>query len=56
MWITAVACRNMMPDPAFYAECMRASHAELIEALLALPAHRAKAKRARTRRPAVAHE
>ena len=28
MWITAVACRNMMPDPGFYADCLRASFEE----------------------------
>ena len=32
LWITAVACRDMMPDPAFYADCMRKSFAELLEA------------------------
>jgi WS/DGAT/MGAT family acyltransferase len=29
MWICAVSCREMMPDPAFYAECLRGSFAEL---------------------------
>ncbi|MCJ7590322.1 MAG: WS/DGAT domain-containing protein, partial [Woeseiaceae bacterium] len=29
MWMCAVACRDMMPDPAFFAECLRASFAEL---------------------------
>lgn len=38
MWIAAVSCRNMMPDPAFYAECLRASFAELKAAALAAPA------------------
>jgi WS/DGAT/MGAT family acyltransferase len=37
LWITAVACRNMMPDPQFYAECLRESHASLMRALDALP-------------------
>jgi len=32
LWITAVACRDMMPDPAFYADCMRKSFGELLEA------------------------
>jgi len=32
MWICAVSCREMMPDPAFYAECLRSSFAELKEA------------------------
>ena len=33
MWISAVACRNMIPDPAFYADCLRASFDELIAAI-----------------------
>ncbi len=37
MWISAVACRNMMPDPAFYADCMRESFDELARAVGALP-------------------
>jgi diacylglycerol O-acyltransferase / wax synthase len=37
LWITAVACRNMLPDPAFYAECMRESYNELLAAIAALP-------------------
>nr|AKQ70954.1 wax ester synthase-like Acyl-CoA acyltransferase [bacterium enrichment culture] len=37
MWITAVACRNMMPDPAFYAECLRGSFDELMAAIDARP-------------------
>jgi hypothetical protein len=32
MWVSAVACRNMMPDPGFYADCIRASFAELVAA------------------------
>ena len=45
MWICAVSCREMMPDPAFFAECLRSSfeelkhaaarHAEAIEAAAA---------------------
>jgi len=31
LWISVVACRNMLPDPAFYAECLRASYAALIQ-------------------------
>ncbi len=38
MWISAVACRNMMPDPGFYADCLRASFEELMTAIEALPA------------------
>lgn len=32
LWITAVACRDMLPDPGFYADCMRTSFAELLDA------------------------
>jgi len=32
--VSFVACREVMPDPAWYAECLRASFAELREALL----------------------
>jgi WS/DGAT/MGAT family acyltransferase len=32
MWICAVSCREMMPDPAEFADCMRSSFAELKEA------------------------
>jgi hypothetical protein len=32
MWICAVSCREMMPDPARFAECLRASFEELREA------------------------
>jgi WS/DGAT/MGAT family acyltransferase len=48
LWITAVACRNMMPDPAFYADCLRRSFDELMTAIDKLPApvtmHHAAAK------------
>ena len=33
LWISAVACRNMLPDPAFYADCLRASFDEMIAAI-----------------------
>ncbi len=33
LWISAVACRNMMPDPGFYADCLRASFLDLIAAI-----------------------
>jgi WS/DGAT/MGAT family acyltransferase len=39
LWISAVACRNMLPDPGFYADCLRASFEELIAAIEALPEH-----------------
>ncbi len=32
LWICAVACRDMMPDPAFFADCLRSSFAKLVEA------------------------
>ena len=34
MWICAVSCREMMPDPAAFADCLRASFAEIQEAAL----------------------
>jgi WS/DGAT/MGAT family acyltransferase len=69
LWITAVACRNMMPDPSFYADCLRESYNELMAAIGALPkaAHatadaagkvaarkRPAAKKAAAKRPATA--
>jgi len=30
LWISVVACRNMLPDPAFYAQCLRESCDELL--------------------------
>jgi WS/DGAT/MGAT family acyltransferase len=32
LWISIVACRSALPDPAFFAECMRASFDELLAA------------------------
>jgi WS/DGAT/MGAT family acyltransferase len=32
LWICAVACRDMMPDPGFFADCLRGSFAELVAA------------------------
>ena len=32
MWVCAVSCREMMPDPAHFADCLRASFAELRDA------------------------
>jgi WS/DGAT/MGAT family acyltransferase len=37
LWICAVACRDMLPDPAFFAECLRASFAELERTAAAVP-------------------
>lgn len=50
LWITAVACRNMMPDPAFYAACLRQSFDELMAGIDAVP----KPGTAKPRRPRVA--
>jgi WS/DGAT/MGAT family acyltransferase len=62
MWICAVSCREMMPDPSFFAECLRGSfeelkqaaagHAEAIEAAAeAAVAKAGKARRAAGKRP-----
>lgn len=32
--LTATACREMLPDPAFYAQCMRDAYDELVAAVL----------------------
>lgn len=40
LWISAVACRDMLPDPAFYADCIRRSFAELLAAASASKAKR----------------
>jgi WS/DGAT/MGAT family acyltransferase len=37
LWICAVACRDMLPDPAFFAECLRESFAELERAAASAP-------------------
>jgi diacylglycerol O-acyltransferase len=34
MWICAVSCRDMLPDPAFFADCLRASFNQMKEAAL----------------------
>ena len=61
MWICATACREMMPDPGFYAQCLRESFDELVAAAGGLPEPAkgsAKAKRkvrpAKTKRAAQA--
>ena len=33
MWLGVVACRNMLPDPEFYAQCMRDSFNEMLIAV-----------------------
>jgi hypothetical protein len=32
LWMCAVACRDMVPDPAFLADCLRSSFADLVSA------------------------
>jgi len=32
LWMCAVACRDMVPDPGFFADCLRASCADLVAA------------------------
>ena len=32
LWICATSCRDMLPDPAFFAECLREAFRELVEA------------------------
>jgi WS/DGAT/MGAT family acyltransferase len=54
LWISAVACRNMLPDPAFYAQCLRESFDELLAASekLELPGAAGKGEHARHAKPA----
>jgi diacylglycerol O-acyltransferase len=47
--IAFTACRDMLPDPGFYAECIEASFGELSSAAIRKPAARKKAKRNRKR-------
>jgi hypothetical protein len=32
LWICATSCRDMLPDPAFFAECLREAFREMVEA------------------------
>jgi len=32
LWMCAAACRDMMPDPGFFADCLRSSFADLVAA------------------------
>jgi diacylglycerol O-acyltransferase / wax synthase len=32
MWLCAVSCREMLPDPSFFADCLRSSFARMQEA------------------------
>lgn len=43
--INVSCCREMMPDPAFYAQCLQDSFDELYEAAMALDKPKAKSKR-----------
>ncbi len=47
LWVCAVACRQMMPDPAVFSQCYRDSFNELLQAARQLP-DRAAAKPPRT--------
>jgi WS/DGAT/MGAT family acyltransferase len=38
MWVSAVSCRNMVPDPGFFLECLRGAWLELLAAADALKA------------------
>jgi hypothetical protein len=58
MWICAVACRDMLPDPAFFADCLRSSFAKLEAAAAAQgaepgaePAQPAVVRRSKTKQP-----
>jgi WS/DGAT/MGAT family acyltransferase len=48
--VTVTACRDMLPDPEFYAECIQASFDELKQAAEALGRSRSQALRGRHRR------
>ncbi|MBK9521027.1 MAG: wax ester/triacylglycerol synthase family O-acyltransferase [Rhodocyclaceae bacterium] len=37
MWVSVVSCRNMLPDPAFFVECLKDAWEELLAAADALP-------------------
>ena len=50
--ITATACREMLPDPAFYADCIQSSFEELQAAAQRLGRTRRKAMAGSTRKPA----
>jgi diacylglycerol O-acyltransferase len=44
LWVCAVSCREMLPDPAYLADCMRRSFAAIKEAALRQPLPHAPAK------------
>jgi WS/DGAT/MGAT family acyltransferase len=40
LWVSAVACREMMPDPGFFGECLETSFMDLVDAAGVLPVAR----------------
>ena len=49
MWLSAVSCREMIPDPGFFTQCMKEAWEELLAAADALPAVAAQAAPAAAR-------
>jgi diacylglycerol O-acyltransferase len=43
LWVCFVSCRNMLPDPRFFRQCLIESFAEILEAARQLPPHGNKA-------------
>ena len=60
MWVSAVSCRTMLPDPDFFTQCLRETWEELLAAADALPERRpakpAGAKKSSRKVPAQAPE
>jgi len=52
MWICAVSCRDMLPDPAYFAECLNQAFAELKQAAAESGAAEAAPQAAKRARPA----
>ena len=48
--ISATSCRVMMPDPAFYRQCLQESFEELLAAATAKPKAKPKTKRTRAKK------
>jgi diacylglycerol O-acyltransferase len=46
LWVCSVACRDMMPDPGFFADCLREAFSELVRAADALQTRDGDRKRA----------
>jgi hypothetical protein len=44
MWLCAISCRDMLPDPAFFADCMRESFEEIRDAAAREAGHAARAR------------